>query len=62
MKAYEQEFLRAVLRAIVEHEGMAIERIAAELRAQGENFTDEDLQLACDLLREAGYTERRGVR
>jgi hypothetical protein len=58
VKATEQKFLRAILTLIVEHEGMTRTRIAAELRTQGELFTDEDLELACNLLHKSGYTER----
>jgi hypothetical protein len=57
-KATDQKFLRAILKLIVESDGIRHERIAAELRAQGEVFTNEELECACDLLYENGYTER----
>jgi hypothetical protein len=60
-KATDQKFLRAILTVIVEHGGMTRERIAAALRAQGEVFTDEELELACDRLYENGYTDRRPI-
>jgi hypothetical protein len=58
VKATEQDFLRQILTLIVEHTGATLKTIATELRAQGKIFTDEELELACQYLREAGYTER----
>ncbi len=53
MRENEQDFCRAILTLLVEHGGLPIAQIAAALRAQGEDFTDEELPLACENLRKS---------
>jgi hypothetical protein len=57
----EQKFLRAILELIVNCEAITPEQIALVLRARGEVFTDDELDLAFDVLHRNGYITPQGL-